>query len=135
MLLHNSAVLAACLLLACMALPLVKQVTANPSSPGHSWLLSRSRSCRIVVHMRRGDVTTASAKREMPATYYINVVKNLVKVGSVTSAGAALVLRSNGATSCVVQAREHMAKYDTTRHDMACHGLLCLKFAGLSCLT
>jgi hypothetical protein len=32
--------------------------------------------------MRRGDLSTASAAREMPASYYINVVKNLIQVCS-----------------------------------------------------
>jgi hypothetical protein len=30
--------------------------------------------------MRRGDLSTASAAREMPAGYYIAVVKNLIQV-------------------------------------------------------
>lgn len=44
------------------------------------WLFTAGRSCRIVVHMRRGDLSVASANRELPTTYYMNVVKNLIKV-------------------------------------------------------
>ncbi|WIA19513.1 hypothetical protein OEZ85_004124 [Tetradesmus obliquus] len=54
--------------------------TYNSSRPEQSWLLARARSFRIVVHMRRGDLSTASAAREMPASYYINVVKGLAQV-------------------------------------------------------
>jgi hypothetical protein len=49
-------------------------------------MLARARSFRIVVHMRRGDLSTASAAREMPASYYINVVKNLMQVCAVCCA-------------------------------------------------
>ncbi|KAF8058936.1 CPK9 [Scenedesmus sp. PABB004] len=61
------------------ASPPEDRVSTNATSLQPSWLLTRSRSCRIVVHMRRGDLATASAKRELPATYYTNVVKNLIK--------------------------------------------------------
>ena len=30
--------------------------------------------------MRRGDLATASAARELPAAYYTNLVKNIIKV-------------------------------------------------------
>lgn len=46
-----------------------------------SWLLDGSGSKRIVVHMRRGDVTSLTTKRALPTSFYLNVVKQVIQVG------------------------------------------------------
>jgi hypothetical protein len=45
-----------------------------------SWLLDGGRSKRIVVHMRRGDVTSLTTKRALPTSFYLNVVKQVIQV-------------------------------------------------------
>jgi hypothetical protein len=45
-----------------------------------SWLLDAGRSKRIVVHMRRGDVTSLTTKRALPTSFYLNVVKQVIQV-------------------------------------------------------
>ncbi|WIA28209.1 hypothetical protein OEZ86_010770 [Tetradesmus obliquus] len=45
-----------------------------------SWLLDGSGSKRIVVHMRRGDVTSLTTKRALPTSFYLNVVKQVIQV-------------------------------------------------------
>jgi hypothetical protein len=48
--------------------------------PQGSWLLDGSRSKRIAVHMRRGDITSLTTKRALPTSFYLNVVKQVIQV-------------------------------------------------------
>jgi hypothetical protein len=54
--------------------------TALQFDPQGSWLLDGSRSKRIAVHMRRGDVTSLTTKRALPTSFYLNVVKQVIQV-------------------------------------------------------
>ncbi|KAF6257632.1 hypothetical protein COO60DRAFT_1212860 [Scenedesmus sp. NREL 46B-D3] len=53
---------------------------SQPTDPQGSWLLDGSRGKRIVVHMRRGDVTSLTTKRALPTSFYLNVVKQVIQV-------------------------------------------------------
>lgn len=57
-----------------------KPSTAGQVTPGKPWLLN---ALRMAIHFRRGDIATNSrwSHRIFPPTYYINLAKQITKVG------------------------------------------------------